>query len=366
MTPFPPPLLTIAIPTYNRPVQLKRCLEALVPQLNIDCWLHIADNHSPEPAAESAVPILELHGFKQFSIVRHPYNKGAHTNIIQCFETSTTAWVWVLGDDDVVCEEAVQNVLAKIKSEQSAVAIVGALVAGNDLGLEMPKKDIVLDSLEQYFASPALFCSGLISSLIVRQSVIRSYLDTAVSYASSFYPHVAIIIACMQAEPASILFLHSPIVTYVGDGYVGDGVQEVDPSPVYKNLRYLTRLLRNDGDRAALMKSFHVRFHTTSLHRRLKKPGFIVITLATAFRHRLEARSVLRLCRRQCAEGLEFDNIATLIPWSGIALLFQFISSITFGILLGPLIRLAFLFKSKRRGLHFPTILLKYGQPLLP
>ena len=107
------PILTIAIPTYNRPKQLEYTLSVILPQVVNDervCLL-ILDNHSEVPAAE----VLSLLGASvpanRIRVVQNLVNIGANANIIRCFEFCETTWLWVLGDDDKPESDAIETVL---------------------------------------------------------------------------------------------------------------------------------------------------------------------------------------------------------------------------------------------------------------
>lgn len=105
------PLLTIAIPTYNRPVQLRHTLAAILPQIRGEprVRLLVLDNHSDLPAAQV---LAELTGAEEnASVVRHAFNIGGGANIMRCFELCETEWLWVLCDDDEPSPTAVQTIL---------------------------------------------------------------------------------------------------------------------------------------------------------------------------------------------------------------------------------------------------------------
>lgn len=112
-------VLTIAIPTYNRNEKLKRSIEVLVPQLNSKVKILILDNESTTPVAETLAEILnKLNAESAVTIVRNKANVGMAANIIRCFETCDTEWMWLLGDDDVPNLVAVAGVLEDIEKHK--------------------------------------------------------------------------------------------------------------------------------------------------------------------------------------------------------------------------------------------------------
>lgn len=100
------PLITIAIPTYNRSRYLKCLLDSLAPQLkshgnDIDLVeLLVSDNAS----SDETQAILEdfRHQGLIFRSIRNPTNLGADGNIAQCFTEASGQYVWIVGDDDIV------------------------------------------------------------------------------------------------------------------------------------------------------------------------------------------------------------------------------------------------------------------------
>lgn len=116
-------VLTIAIPTYNHHELLLRQLKQLLSQKTSQtCFeLLVFDNYS-NPSVES---YLNAEGLivKDFKLVRHSENIGAERNILKCFKECQTDWLWVLSDNDLVHENAVENVLKIIDKAEECIFI---------------------------------------------------------------------------------------------------------------------------------------------------------------------------------------------------------------------------------------------------
>ncbi len=110
--------ITIAIPTYNRPEKLRRLVEQIVPQLTDEFQIIIIDNCSDIPVSDyivySEIP-LQIH--------RNKINVGGNTNVMRCFEYTTTEWIWVLGDDDNLQDGDLNTVLTASQEHKTALAI---------------------------------------------------------------------------------------------------------------------------------------------------------------------------------------------------------------------------------------------------
>lgn len=114
-------ILNIAIPTFNRNETLNSSLMRLLPQITDECRLFILDNHSALPVEGTACSILDQYPHIHVEVLRNRYNIGAHANILRCFEYADADWLWVLGDDDFVAEDAVSKVLEAIREHDEAV-----------------------------------------------------------------------------------------------------------------------------------------------------------------------------------------------------------------------------------------------------
>jgi glycosyltransferase involved in cell wall biosynthesis len=99
--------LSICIPTYNRPEKIRSTIIKLAGIKQIDfVKILIVDNCSP-------VSVLEIYNnlgikLKNIRIVRNSTNIGIAANIMRCIEYAETDWIWLLSDDDIAFENAVE------------------------------------------------------------------------------------------------------------------------------------------------------------------------------------------------------------------------------------------------------------------
>jgi glycosyltransferase involved in cell wall biosynthesis len=110
------PLLTIAIPTYNRAGCLKELLSGLTDQLKNErrVELMISDNASPD---ETRAVVEEfIAGGTQMRYIRTPQNIGADANFLQCFEQARGKYVWLFSDDDLIVRGGVAKILSYCES----------------------------------------------------------------------------------------------------------------------------------------------------------------------------------------------------------------------------------------------------------
>jgi glycosyltransferase involved in cell wall biosynthesis len=105
------PLLTIAIPTFNRSGCLKELLSVLADQLKDEprVELIISDNASPDDTP-SLVQDFVARGLR-VRYIRNAENIGPDANFLQCFEQAAGKYVWVFSDDDLILPGGIAKIL---------------------------------------------------------------------------------------------------------------------------------------------------------------------------------------------------------------------------------------------------------------
>jgi glycosyltransferase involved in cell wall biosynthesis len=96
------PLLTIAVPTFNRASCLRELLSLLADQLKDQprVELIISDNASPDETP-AVVQEFIANGLR-VRYLRNTKNIGPDANFLQCFEQASGKHIWLFGDDDLV------------------------------------------------------------------------------------------------------------------------------------------------------------------------------------------------------------------------------------------------------------------------
>ncbi len=107
--------LTIAIPTYNRPDKVLNTVKMLIPQLNSNVRISILDNCSDINVKDYLEISIQNLSSYPINVIRHKVNIGADANFARCFELCDTPWIWTLGDDDLVIEDAIDIILNEIQ-----------------------------------------------------------------------------------------------------------------------------------------------------------------------------------------------------------------------------------------------------------
>jgi abequosyltransferase len=120
------PLLSIAIPTYNRASCLRLLLENLAPQLIGEQRVEVivSDNASTDDTA-TVVTQFQRAGLP-LNYVRNSGNLGADANILQCFSLAFGKYVWVVGDDDVIVPGALSQVLDLLQAKDYSLVYLSS------------------------------------------------------------------------------------------------------------------------------------------------------------------------------------------------------------------------------------------------
>ncbi len=108
------PLLTIAIPTYNRASHLELLLNTLAHDLkNVDAPIEIivSDNASIDSTPSVCHNFLLIH--PSAIINRNIINVGAENNLLECFSRASGRYLWIIGDDDAPRPGAL-NIIAEL------------------------------------------------------------------------------------------------------------------------------------------------------------------------------------------------------------------------------------------------------------
>ncbi|MDB5249660.1 MAG: hypothetical protein JWQ40_4054 [Segetibacter sp.] len=108
-------VLTIAIPTYNRPDKVKNTVLRLLPQLTADVKIVILDNCSMVVIKDHLENTIGKEVSEKVEVVRNRVNIGADSNFQRCFELCTTPYLWMLGDDDKIEDNAVGLILGELE-----------------------------------------------------------------------------------------------------------------------------------------------------------------------------------------------------------------------------------------------------------
>ena len=137
------PLLTIAIPTFNRAAYLRELLSSLHGQLiehpNVE--LLISDN----AGTDNTPAVIEEFSNRGLPMryIRNEVNIGPDANFLQCYELAAGKYVWVFGDDDVMLEGGLSNVVKLLEQESPDYMFIAPYVFFNSIAEIKPAQRMV-------------------------------------------------------------------------------------------------------------------------------------------------------------------------------------------------------------------------------
>ena len=108
-------LISICIPTYNRPKNLIDCLNSLIHQTNLNFEVCISDNCSNENIEKLIEPYTKKLKIK-FS--KNKTNIGAASNFLKVASMAENKFIWFLGDDDLLVPNAINDLTDLIEKNK--------------------------------------------------------------------------------------------------------------------------------------------------------------------------------------------------------------------------------------------------------
>jgi len=216
--------LTIAIPTYGRPEELRRCVQLLRQQSNPHFHLLVLDNASPVEASSALSGLIEAFPALSVRIVRNLANIGGDANILRCFELCQTPFLWVIGDDDEPLPDAVETILHCISETPDALFLNFASDLYNRTTATVSHSlDDFVFAIDSY--SNVLFIS---TSVFRRESLIAE-IASGYHYIYSMAAQLVLVLKALSKKPGKCLFLKSRIVRWAvpDQGIAWSGVRQM-------------------------------------------------------------------------------------------------------------------------------------------
>lgn len=180
------PLLTLAIPTFNRLNCLRLLIDSVIKQmpnegvLGKTFELLICNNASTDGTTEYLNSLANTKGIR---VIHHAINCGATDNIIHCFEAAAGNFVWVMGDDDVPLVGAITAIMECLVREQPALMYLPSQWIKGELN-EFAKKAIPSKNIKladaMYMATQASVYFTFISAWIINKDLYLRHPDALI------------------------------------------------------------------------------------------------------------------------------------------------------------------------------------------
>ncbi len=247
------PLLTIAIPTYNRAVFLELCLKRIseeIDSLSADqrklVQVYISNNASTDNTTQ-VIFQHQLIEARKFEVAHNEENIGGERNVAQCYTSATTPYVWVLGDDDLILPGGLKNVLDVLLEQDVDILYVNNYWFKDDYKNHPRSKEkhgISIYTNRIDFARRTNVMMTFISALIVRN---RASLDYHTDVASgSNLPQLGWVLLLLR-DGKRFAIIEDWIVAAKGANSGGYGLIKV----FGENLKKISNVILKDKPRLA-------------------------------------------------------------------------------------------------------------------
>ena len=117
------PILTIAIPTYNRVDKLTRILQLIqdeIIKLNLSNDMEILVSDNSDAKFEGIHGVIE----QPIKYIWNETNVGFDRNVLNCVANSNTKYVWLFGDDDILETNILIDVIDRLKAQSPILSIL--------------------------------------------------------------------------------------------------------------------------------------------------------------------------------------------------------------------------------------------------
>ena len=170
------PQLTIAIPTYNRLVTLKKSLQKVLDYTegHDEIELFVSDNASTDGTKEYIEDLQKK--YNNLNYYRNDRNLGLDGNFLNCFQKAKGKYLWMISDDDYIMENAVELVLKVVVQEPVIVYCNSYLKEGVDDGPLAKGGITFLKDRNSFLKSLGIYIT-FVSGLVYNMSLVRKIED---------------------------------------------------------------------------------------------------------------------------------------------------------------------------------------------
>lgn len=209
--------LSICIPIYNRAKELNNLLENLLIEAeNEKIQIVISDNASQDEIEEVILKYKNV--FKNFKYIKNEKNMGFDTNLDKVINYSDGEYIWLMGSDDLITENAIAELQNEIKNKKFDIYILNGkvkmrneIINRNGLRINQNKEYLNLnENLEMYIndiKNDISLFFAFISSLVIKR---EKYLENTIpiELKNSIYDHVYKILK-MTEKNIDLKYLHN-------------------------------------------------------------------------------------------------------------------------------------------------------------
>ena len=185
------PILSIAIPTYNRVNNLKQALSKVLEYTKgMDIEIFISDNASTDETQAYVQEIRQIYPYVGY--YRNEANLGLDGNFLNCFNKAKGKYLLMLSDDDILLPGAIEDIFIAIKSNPVFIHLNNYWVHDKSTS-RFPERGIVYYSdKNDYLEMMGIFIT-FTSTLVYNVDLVRQVVDKKRFYGENLLlSHVAL------------------------------------------------------------------------------------------------------------------------------------------------------------------------------
>lgn len=203
------PVLSICIPTYNRPREFERLLKRLIPQLDERMEIVVRDDSTNQ---ESVEVFEALTWQKRYSTQYHKGEKiGLDAANLFLLEKARGTFIWWFSDDDILLDDGIRTATEIIESDPEINFIWANFGYQHISNLAINRPDGYFKNGSDVIRSLGVNI-GLISTYILRADVGKRGLAYASKHVHGFAFALAAVVCWALTQPGKFYFLRGPYI----------------------------------------------------------------------------------------------------------------------------------------------------------
>ena len=166
-----PPLVSVILPTYNRPEYLKRAVRSVCRQTYTPIEILVIDDHSPEPANETLNGV-DCGSVSNIRCVRHAENRGANAARNTGIREAEGEFIAFLDDDDRWLREKTSKQVERFRTgpdELGVVTVGSRIVDENGIQMGVKRSSIEGNAISQLLSGDMV---GSFSRVMIRAGAV--------------------------------------------------------------------------------------------------------------------------------------------------------------------------------------------------